>query len=115
MRCILALQGYDPTHSIFCKQRHWESLFRIAADYGFVIDGEPGYSQFKRFVDRMNLRYIPGRLTENLLSCLNTGIYAKHFSKWTSTGQYDRKLSEYEDLRKVCEAFKGIVERNINN
>ena len=111
-RSILALQGYDPEHSIFCKQRHWEGLFRIAADYGFVIDGAPGYGQFKRFVDKMELCYTPGHLTEDLLSRLNTGIYANNFCEWTSIGLDGRKLSEYEDLRKVCEAFKGFVERN---
>lgn len=110
-RSILTLQGYDPEHSIFCKQRHWESLFRIAADYGFVLDGELGYGQFKRFVDGMGLRYVPGQLTENLLSRFNKGIYMKNFREWTSDGLEGRKLSEYEDLRNVCEVFRDIVER----
>lgn len=115
MRCILALQGYDPAHSIFCKQRHWESLFRIAVDYGFVIDGEPGYSQFVRFVDKMQLGHTPGQLTVDLLCRLNTGVYAEDFREWTSAGLDGRRLSEYEDLRKVCEAFAVIVKRHVGD
>ena len=114
-RCVLALQGYDPAHSVFCKQRHWESLFRIAADYGFVIDGASGYSQFVRFVDKMQLAHTPGQLTVDLLCRLNTGVYAEDFREWTSAGLDGRRLSEYEDLRKVCEAFAVIVKRHVGD
>ena len=114
-RCVLALQGYDPAHSVFCKQRHWESLFRIAADYSFVIDGASGYSQFVRFVDKMQLAHTPGQLTVDLLCRLNTGVYANDFREWTSAGLDGRRLSEYEDLRKVCEAFAAIVKRHVGD
>lgn len=110
-RAILILQGYNPKKSPFCKQRHWESLFRIAADHGFVIDGTPGYEQFKRFVDAMNLRDQPAPLTVSVLERYNVGIYAQDFSEWTSEGLTGNKLKEFDDIKQVAELFKETVER----
>lgn len=38
--------GYRKKNSVFCKQRHWEAVYSIATDYGFMIDGD--YEYFKK-------------------------------------------------------------------
>lgn len=108
-RAIVILQDYNPKKSPFNKQRHWESLFRIAADHGFVIDGTPGYEQFKRFVDTMNLRDLPAPLTVSVLERYNVGVYAQDFSEWTSEGLTGNKLKEFEDIKQVAELFEEKV------
>ncbi|MCI1647512.1 MAG: type I restriction endonuclease [Bacteroides sp.] len=103
--------GYTKKTSVFTKQRHWESIYRIAADYGFVIDGD--YAYFKSIIDRMKLDNLPALLNRDFLDKYNNGIYAKNFEDWTNEGLTDRKLKEYEDIKHCAEVFKGIVDENI--
>lgn len=106
-QAIVSLVGYVPRKSVFNKQRQWESIFRIAADRGFVIDRD--YEQFKRFIDSMHLEGLPDGLSVSLLERLNTGIYAESFVDWTADGLTGRKLSEYLDIRRVAEAFNKTI------
>lgn len=106
-QAIVALVGYVPRKSIFNKQRQWESIFRIAADRGFVIDKD--YEQFKRFIDSMHLEGLPDGLSVRLLERLNTGVYAESFVDWTTEGLSGRKLSEYLDIRRVADAFNKTI------
>ena len=110
-RCILSLLGYDPKNSIFSKQRHWEAIYRIAVDYGLVIDGD--YNYFKNFIDKMNLKYIPAPLTESVIERLNQGVYANHFEEWSETNIDAKQLKEFNDIRACAEAFERIVKANI--
>ncbi len=110
-KCIIQLFGYNPRRSVFSKQRHWESIYRIAADFGFVIDGD--YAYFKNMIDKMQLNNLPAALTHDFLDKANTGIYAQSYDEWTSVGLTGRKFREYEDIRQCAEAFKKIVEENI--
>ena len=106
-QAIVTLVGYVPRKSIFNKQRQWESIFRIAADRGFVIDKD--YEQFKRFIDSMHLEGLPDGLSVRLLERLNTGVYAESFVDWTTEGLSGRKLSEYLDIRRVADAFNKTI------
>lgn len=110
-KCIVKLLGYNPKKSIFSKQRHWESIYRIAADFGFVIDGD--YAYFKNIIDKMQLNNLPAVLTHEFLDKANTGIYAHNYDDWSSTGLIGRKFHEFEDIKNCAEAFKKIVEENI--
>jgi type I restriction enzyme R subunit len=112
-KSIIALMQYGDKKkdAVFTKQRHWEAIYRIAADLGFVIDFE--YPYFKRFIDGMKLENLPAPLTHDFLDKANTGVYARSFSEWTGDGMTDRKLQEYEDIRHCAEIFKEIVEGNI--
>ena len=106
-QAIQTLVGYMPRKSVFNKQRQWESIFRISADRGFVIDKD--YGQFKRFIDSMHLEGLPEGLSVSLLERLNTGIYAESFVDWTADGLSGRKLSEYLDIHRVAEAFNKTI------
>ena len=106
-QAIMKLVGYNPQKSVFNKQRQWESIFRIAADRGFVIDKD--YGQFKRFIDSMHIEGLPDGLSVRLLERLNTGVYAESFVDWTTDGLSGRKLSEYLDIRRVADAFNNTI------
>ena len=110
-KCIVKFLGYNPKKSTFSKQRHWESIYRIAADFGFIIDGD--YAYFKSIIDKMQLNNLPAVLTHEFLDKANTGIYAHNYDDWSSTGLIGRKLQEFEDIKHCAEAFKKIVEENI--
>lgn len=112
--CIIKLlnYGYGKKNGVFTKQRHWEAVYRIAADYGFVIDGD--YDYFKHVIDSMQIPNIPYALTNNFLTNNNTGIYAKNMKDWTSEGLAGKALSEYEDIMRCAEVFGNIVEERIN-
>lgn len=110
-KCIVKLLGYNPKKSTFSKQRHWESIYRIAADFGFVIDGD--YAYFKNIIDKMQLNNLPAALTYEFLDKANTGIYAHNYGEWSSVGLIGRKFQEFEDIKHCAEAFKKIVEENI--
>ena len=110
-KCIVRLLGYNPKKSVFSKQRHWESIYRIAADFGFVIDGD--YTYFKSFIDKMLLNNLPVVLTHEFLDKANTSIYAQNYDDWTNIGIIGHKLQEFEDIKHCAEAFKKIVEENI--
>lgn len=105
---IIKLQGYNPAASVFSKQRHWEAIYRIAADYGFVIDGD--YNQFKRFIDTMQLSYMPATLNENVIERLNQGVFANHIDDWSSEGLTGRQLTAYNDIKAVADKFRTIVD-----
>ena len=107
-RAIVLLTGYNPSKSVFCKQRHWESIYRIAADQGFVIDKD--YVQFKRYIDSMNLEGLP-TLSVDLLERLNTGIYAESYVDWRPDGLTGKKLNEYVDIKRVADEFNNKVEQ----
>lgn len=112
-KCIVKLLGYNPKKSTFSKQRHWESIYRIAEDFGFVIDGD--YAYFKSIIDKMQLNNLPVALTHEFLDKANTGIYAHNYDEWSSAGLTGRKFQEFEDIKHCAEAFKKIVEENIPN
>ena len=112
-KCIVNLLGYDPQKSIFSKQRHWEAIYRIAADYGFVIDGD--YSYFKYFIDKMNLSYIPAVLSETIIERLNKGVYATRFDEWSENELDEKQLREFNDIKACAKAFELIVKENIPN
>ena len=112
--CIIKLlnYGYNKKNGVFTKQRHWEAVYRIAADYGFVIDGD--YDYFKRVIDDMDIQNLPYALTKNFLKNNNIGIYAQNIRDWTSEGLEDKAFAEYEDIKKCAEVFEKIVGQSIN-
>jgi type I restriction enzyme R subunit len=110
-KCISQLLGYNPKKSVFSKQRHWESIYRVAADYGFVIDGD--YQFFKDIVDRMAIQNLPGTLSVGLVKRLNSGVYEKSLEDWTSEGLTGRSLQEFEDIQQCAKAFEQIVKESI--
>ena len=112
--CVIKLlnYGYNKKNGVFTKQRHWEAVYRIAADYGFVIDGD--YDYFKRVIDDMDIQSLPYALTNNFLKNNNTGIYATNMKDWTSEGLAGKALAEYEDIKKCAEVFEKIVGQRIN-
>lgn len=111
--CVIKLlnYGYNKKDAVFTKQRHWEAVYRVAADYGFVIDGD--YDYFKRMIDDMNIQNLPCALTKNFLDNNNTGIYAQNMKDWTSEGLAGKALAEYEDIKKCAEVFENIVVHRI--
>ena len=112
--CVIKLlnYGYNKKNGVFTKQRHWEAVYRIAADYGFVIDGD--YDYFKRVIEDIDIQTLPYALTNNFLKNNNTGIYAKNMKDWTSEGLAGKVLAEYEDIKKCAEVFEKIVGQRIN-
>lgn len=110
-KCIVKLLGYNPKKSAFSKQRHWEAIYRIAADKGFIIDGD--YTYFKRIIDEMQLSNIPVPFNMDLLERLNQGIYAKNIGDWSPEGLDGKKLQEYKDIKSCADAFSKIVDENI--
>ncbi len=113
--CIIKLvnYGYNKKTAVFTKLRHWEAVYRIAADYGFVIDGDYGY--FKRVVDGMNIENLPYTLTENFLPNNNVGVYAKNIKDWTPEGLEGKALAEYDDIKRCADVFENIVKKRIDN
>ncbi len=111
--CVIKLlnYGYNKKDAVFTKQRHWEAVYRVAADYGFVIDGD--YDYFKRVIDDMNIQNLPCALTKNFLDNNNTGIYAQNMKDWTSEGLAGKALAEYEDIKKSAKVFENIVMHRI--
>lgn len=110
-KCINQLVGYNPATSPLVKQRNWEAIYRIAADYGFTIDGD--YQDFMTIVKRMNITAIPSRIDADILARLNTGVYANDFREWSSEDLTGRKLAEYEDIHACAERFRDIVRQNL--
>ncbi|WP_276858618.1 hypothetical protein [Bacteroides fluxus] len=107
-KCIVKLLGYNPKKSAFSKQRHWEAIYRIAADKGFIIDGD--YAYFKSIIDGMQLSNIPVPFNTDLLERLNQGIYAKNIRDWSSEGLCGKKLQEYKDIKNCADAFNRVVD-----
>lgn len=109
--CPRPMCWYTPENSPLIKQRNWEAIYRIAADYGFIIDGD--YQDFISVVRRMNITAISSRIDSDILSCLNIGVYAKDFREWSSKGLTGRKLTEYQDIHACAERFRDIVRQNL--
>jgi type I restriction enzyme R subunit len=103
--------SYTKKKSVFTKPRHWEAIYRIAADLGFVIDGD--YSYFNRIIGEMKLENLPAALSRDLIEKNNKGIYASSFEDWTSEGLVGNQLKEYEDIRHCAEVFKNIMTEKI--
>ncbi len=108
---MLVNHGYNKKNSIFCKQRHWEAVYRIAADYGFVIDGD--YDYFKKVVDGMNIANLPYAFTVGTIRNANKGVYAQPFQDWSSDGLEGRQLAEYTDIKNCADTFEAIVKNQI--
>lgn len=98
-KCIVKLLGYNPKKSAFSKQRHWEAIYRIAADKGFIIDGD--YAYFKSIIDGMQLSNIPVPFNTDLLERLNQGIYAKNIRDWSSEGLCGKNFRSTKTLKTV--------------
>ena len=110
-KCIMNFIGYDDAKKKFGKQHYWEAVYRIAADEGFVIDGD--YDYFKYFIDQMDLEDLPN-FTTSTINTLNQGIFAQHIDEWTADGLKGRKLQKFEDIHQFAQAFHAIVTEEIN-
>ena len=102
--------GYKKTDKTFCKQRHWLSVYRIAADEGFIIEGD--FSYFKQVVDRMNLPECNVPLNIETLERKVQGIYGMSFAEWNNDGLSERQLTEYNDSHHCAEVFLKILSEN---
>jgi type I restriction enzyme R subunit len=103
--------SYTKKNSVFNRPRHWEAIYRIATDFGFIIDGD--YPYFNRIIGEMKLGNLPAILTRDLIEKNNKGIYASSFEDWTSEGLTGNQLKKYEDIKHCAEVFKNIVKENI--
>lgn len=112
-RCIvqLANSGYNKKNVVFTKQRHCEAVYRIAADKGFVIDGD--YRCFKQMIDGIILTNVPD-LKADTVEKLNKGVYALPFKEWTPNGLLGKDLSLYNDIHLCGEKFLDVVEKNLS-
>lgn len=95
-RSIKQLLGYIPKKSPFTKQRHWIAIYRIAADMGFIIEGD--YAYFKSIIDNMQRETLNIPLTTAYLEKAIKGLYATNIEDWTNEGLSPKELAEYEDL-----------------
>lgn len=95
----------------FNKKRYWEAIYRIAADLGFIIDGD--YAYFKQKIDEMGIEDLPYTFDTSYLESLNNGVYALHIDDWTDEGLMERKLIEYNDIKNFADAFRALVETKI--
>lgn len=111
-KSICQLIGYEPKKSPLNKQRHWIAIYRIAADKGFIIEGDFAY--FKRIIDDMQISNLPVPLKIESLQSSIKDVYAKDIEDWTDDNLSGKKLAEYEDIKKCADAFAKIVENNIN-
>lgn len=111
-KSICQLIGYEPKRSPLSKQRHWIAIYRIAADKGFIIEGDFAY--FKRIIDDMQISNLPVPLKIELLQSSIKDVYAKDIEDWTDDNLSGKKLAEYEDIKKCADAFAKIVGNNIN-
>ena len=111
-KSICQLIGYEPKKSPLSKQRHWIAIYRIAADKGFIIEGDFAY--FKRIIDDMQINNLPVPLKIESLQSSIKDVYAKDIEDWTDDNLSGKKLSEYEDIKKCADAFAKIVGNNIN-
>ena len=95
----------------FTKKRYWESIYRIAADYGFIIDGD--YRYFKEKIDAMDIKHLPYQLSAEYLESENQGVYAQHIDDWTDSGLTGVKLVKYNDIKQFADGFREIVTSKI--
>lgn len=111
-KSIIKLLGYNPKKSAFTKQHHWEAIYRIAADKGFIIDGD--YTYFKRIIDDMQITNLPTSLTVHMLEHLNQGIYAENIEDWSSENLVGKQLQKYNDIKQCADAFSKVINENIS-
>lgn len=96
--------------AVFTKQRHWEAVYRIAADKGFVIDGD--YRYFKHIIDGMSLTNVP-ELKADTIEKLSKGVYAQTFEDWSPNGLLGKDLSAYNEIHLCGEKFMKIIDAKI--
>lgn len=108
---LATLFGYQGGQSVFSKQCHWVAVYRVAADRGFVIEGD--YDYFKNFLDSLALSYIPVMLNVSSLERAMQGVYALDKADWTSEGLVGKKLREYQDIKHCLDRFDEIVSENV--
>lgn len=111
-QCIVQLtnSSYSKKDAVFTKQRHWEAVYRIAADKGFVIDGD--YRYFKHIIDGMSLTNVP-ELKADTIEKLNKGVYAQAFEDWSPNGLLGKDLSAYNEIYLCGEKFMKIIDAKI--
>jgi type I restriction enzyme R subunit len=111
-QCIVQLtnSSYSKKDAVFTKQRHWEAVYRIAADKGFVIDGD--YRYFKQIIDGMSLTNVP-ELKADTIEKLNKGVYAQAFEDWSPNGLLGKDLSAYNEIHLCGEKFMKIIDAKI--
>ena len=102
--------GYRASDKTFCKQRHWVAVYRIAADEGFTIDGQPRY--FKQIVDGMHLSNCEVPLNIDTLERSIKVGYSASFVDWSEDGLVGRNLDEYNDIKQCAEVFLKILSDN---
>ncbi len=102
--------GYRDSDRTFCKQRHWISVYRIAADEGFIIEGDFAY--FKHIVDGMNLSNCKVPLNISTLERNIKGIYNTSFVGWSDNGLARKNMDEYNDIKHCAEVFLNILSGN---
>ena len=110
-KSIIQLLGYTPKKSPFTKQRHWIAIYRIAADMGFIIDGD--YAYFKSIIDNMEIETLNVPLTTAYLEKTVKGLYATNIEDWTNEGLSSKELAEYEEIKSCADAFSKVVVKNI--
>jgi type I restriction enzyme R subunit len=99
--------GYRASDKTFCKQRHWVAVYRIAADEGFTIDGQPRY--FKQIVDGMHLSNCEVPLNIDTLERIIKGVYSTSFVDWSENGLSGKNLDEYKDIKHCAGVFLNIL------
>lgn len=111
--CLTRLinHGYAGRSTAFSKLRHWEAVYRIAADYGFVIDGD--YRYFNQVIANMDIQNLPYPLPQAFLENANVGIYAQSFKDWTDEDLSGKALAEYNDIRKCALIFERIIKNKL--
>ena len=109
-KSLSQMLGYNIKKSPFTKQRHWVAIYRIAADYGFVIEND--YAYFMHFIKVVGIDNLPS-VNESVIERMNKGVYAKHIDDWNTDGLSEKELVEYNDIKKCADAFKTSVEKNI--
>lgn len=102
--------GYRASDKTFCKQRHWISVYRIAADEGFIIEGD--YRYFKHIVDSMSLSNCKVPLNIDTLERNMKGIYSDSFADWSENELNETNLDEYNDIKQCAEVFIKILSDN---
>lgn len=95
----------------FDKKRYWEAIYRVAADYRFIIDGD--YSYFKHKIDDMGINELPYQLDAGYIEDKNKGVYAKPLDEWNGEGIIGRKQVEYDDIKQFAIAFRELVKSKI--
>ena len=102
--------GYRASDRTFCKQRHWIAVYRIAADEGFILDGD--FKYFKHIVDEMGLPIADIPLKADTLEQTVKGVYDNSFIDWKSDSLTGRRLNEYNDIHHCAEVFAQILAEN---